>query len=256
MDEDEQPDRPGQTDRPPAAKTRTAFVRAKAYPNGSTGPLRHSVLEVLGVLKVATVKQTWLLAQPGHEKPNTVAGALRDLALNKLTEKRGTTSGIPTQPRTADVTADSDTADADGAGSGPLRPARRRPVRPVGAGAVIWGLTDLGLDAAKSALPAGRKVGGRAWSVGRTTGAPHTMAVNDTIVAITSPATPGAPVGTIADWTTEAAHPLPGDRAQYADTVLTAPPTTSRCSWSRSTSTTRHRSSSPPSSTATPSTSP
>ncbi|MEV6213069.1 hypothetical protein [Kitasatospora sp. NPDC051914] len=94
-DEQQQPDRPDQTDRPPAAKTRTAFVRAKAYPNGSTGPLRHSVLEVLGVLKVATVKQTWLLAQPGHEKPNTVAGALRDLALNKLTEKRGTTSGIP-----------------------------------------------------------------------------------------------------------------------------------------------------------------
>ncbi|MEV6212242.1 hypothetical protein [Kitasatospora sp. NPDC051914] len=85
QDEDEQqrPDRPDGTDRV-LAKTRTAFVRAKAYPNGSTGPLRHSVLEVLSVLKVATVKQTWLLAQPSHEKPNTVAGALRDLALNKV----------------------------------------------------------------------------------------------------------------------------------------------------------------------------
>ncbi|MFD9129849.1 replication-relaxation family protein [Kitasatospora sp. NPDC059571] len=229
QDDPQHPDRPERSDGLPAAKTRTAFVRAKAYPNGSTGPLRHSVLQVLGVLKVATVKQTWLLAQPGHEQPNTVAGALRDLALNRLTEKRGTTSGIPAQPRTAH-TADSDTAATDatgeaatGAGAKPLRPARRRPVRPVGAGAVIWGLTDLGLDAAKSTLPSGRKVGGRARSVGRTTGAPHAMAVNDTIVAITSPATPGEPIGTIADWTTEAPHPLPGDRAQYADAVLTAP---------------------------------
>ncbi|MEV6212243.1 replication-relaxation family protein [Kitasatospora sp. NPDC051914] len=139
-----------------------------------------------------------------------------------MTEKRGTISGLPAQPRAAD--ADGDTA-ADGTwtGTGAVRPPRRRPVRPVGAGAVIWGLTDLGLDAAASTLPAGRKIGGRARSVGRTTGAPHAMAVNDTIVAMTSPATPGTPIGTIADWATEVAHSLPGDRAQFADAVLTAP---------------------------------
>ncbi|MFI6448474.1 replication-relaxation family protein [Kitasatospora sp. NPDC050543] len=200
----------------PAAKKRTNFVRAKAYPNGSTGPLRHSVLQVLGVLKVATVKQVWRLAQPDHEKPNTVASGLRDLAKNKLTEQRGTTSGIPKQPEPAD-------SGDEAAGPAPVRPPKRRPVRPPGAGAVIWGLTDLGLDAAKSTLPSERKIGGRARSVGRATGAPHAMAVNDTIVAFTSPATPGEPIGTIADWITEAPHPLPGERNQFADAVLTAP---------------------------------
>ncbi|MFJ9448573.1 replication-relaxation family protein [Kitasatospora sp. NPDC101235] len=199
----------------PAAKTRTAFVRAKAYPNGSTGPLRHSVLQMLGVLKVATVKQVWLLARPDHEHPNTVASALRDLAKNKLAEQRGSTSGLPRQPEPPD----SDRS----AGLSPVRAAKRRPVRPPGAGAVIWGLADLGLDAAKSTLPSERKIGGRARSVGRTTGAPHAMAVNDTIVAFTSPATPGKSIGRIADWTTEAPHPLPGDRNQFADAVLTAP---------------------------------
>ncbi len=33
------------------------------------------------------------------------------------------------------------------------------------------------------------------------------MAVNDTIVAFTSSATPGEPIGRIADWVTEAPHP-------------------------------------------------
>ncbi|WP_043478206.1 replication-relaxation family protein [Kitasatospora sp. MBT66] len=204
----------------PAPKKRLHFVRAKAYQNGSTGPLRHSILQVLGVLKVATVKQTWLLAQPDHEFPNTVASGLRDLMKNKLTEQRGTTSGLPSKQ---------DPADADPAAAPEPKSARpkgqpkRKPVRPVGAGAVIWGLTDLGLDAAKSTLPSSRKVGGRARSVGRATGAPHAMAVNDTIVAFTSPATPGEPIGTIADWVTEAPHPLPGDRTQFADAVLTAP---------------------------------
>ncbi|MFJ8444382.1 replication-relaxation family protein [Kitasatospora griseola] len=211
---DDQPDgtSPTTTTKKPA-KERTAFVRAKAYPNGSTGPLRHSILRALGVLKVATVKQVWLLAQPDHEQPNTVASGLRDLEKNKLTEKRGSTSGLPTDP---------DPADGD-APTPPNPKPKRKPVRPPGSGAKIWGLTDLGLDAAKSTLPSSRKAGGRARSVGRATGAPHAMAVNDTIVAFTSPATPGEPIGTIADWVTEAPFPLPGDRTQFADAVLTAP---------------------------------
>ncbi|MEV6213068.1 hypothetical protein [Kitasatospora sp. NPDC051914] len=120
---------------------------------------------------------------------------------------------------------------------------------------MIWGLTDLGLDAAASTLPSERKIGGRARSVGRTTGAPHAMAVNDTIVAMTSPATPGTPIGTIADWTTEAAHPCRAIAPSTPTRSSPRPPTASRCSWSRSTSTTRRRSSSPPSSTGTRSTS-
>ncbi|MDH6129879.1 hypothetical protein P3T39_006872 [Kitasatospora sp. GP82] len=49
------------------------------------------------------------------------------------------------------------------------------------------------------------------------------MAVNDTIVALTGANTPGGPIGTIADWTTEDSHPLPAGRQRIADAVLTAP---------------------------------
>ena len=212
---DDQPD--GATTPRPPAKKRVHFVRAKAYQNGSTNPLRHNILQVLGVLKVGTVKQVWWLAQPDHEQRSTVASGLRDLLDNKLAEKRGTTSGLP--PIEERVTADP-------AAPKPPRPKgkpKRQPVRPAGAGEVIWGLTDLGLDAAKSTLPSSRKVGGRARSVGRATGAPHTMAVNNVIMTFTSPVTPGEPIGTIADWVTEAPHPLPGDRGVFADAVLTAP---------------------------------
>jgi hypothetical protein len=197
-----------------APKSRTAFVRAKAYPNGSTNPLRESILQVLGVLKAATVKQVWQLAQPDHEHPNTVASGLRDLALNKLTEQRGTTAGLKTKP---------DPDDPDEPAKPKAKPTKRLPLRPVGAGAVIWGLTELGLDAAATTLPKARQMGSRARSLGRGTGAPHAMAVNDAIVAITSPNTPGGGIGVIADWTTEASHPLPGSRQQIADAVLTAP---------------------------------
>ncbi|MFE7530879.1 hypothetical protein ACFU7Y_34970 [Kitasatospora sp. NPDC057542] len=40
------------------------------------------------------------------------------------------------------------------------------------------------------------------------------------IVAITCANTAGGPVGTIADWTTDDSHPLPGGRQQIADAVL------------------------------------
>ncbi|MGW2255461.1 replication-relaxation family protein [Kitasatospora sp. NPDC001660] len=198
-------------------KQRTAFVRAKAYPNGSTNPLRESILQVLGVLKAATVKQVWQLAQPGHEQPNTVASGLRDLALNRLAEQRGKTAGLKTKP---DPGGD-DGSDVQAAPK--VKTTRRLPVRPAGAGAVIWGLTELGLDAAATTLPRGRKMGSRARSLGRGTGAPHAMAVNDAIVAITCANTPGGGIGTIADWTTEDSHPLPAGRQQIADAVLTAP---------------------------------
>ncbi|MGW4652708.1 replication-relaxation family protein [Kitasatospora sp. NPDC004289] len=148
---------------------------------------------------------------------NTVAGGLRDLLDNKLAEKRGTTSGLP-------PVEDRVTACPAAPKPSPLKgKPKRQPVRPVGAGEVIWGLTDLGLDAAKSTLPSSRKVGGRARSVGRASGAPHAMAVNNVIMTFTSPVTPGEPIGTIADWVTEAPHPLPGDRGIFADAVLTAP---------------------------------
>ncbi|MGC0319202.1 replication-relaxation family protein [Kitasatospora acidiphila] len=194
-------------------KQRTAFVRAKAYPNGCTGPLRHEILQVLGVLKAATVKQIWQLAAPHHEFPNSTASALRDLKRpeSRLTETRGTLGGPPKKEKMSLTAARA------------ARPRRGKLVPAKGANAVIWGLTELGLDAAAATLPVGRKVGSRARSLGRGGGAPHAMAVNDTIVAFTGANTPGGPIGEIADWTTEESHPLPAGRQQIADAVLCAP---------------------------------
>ncbi|MFE9427823.1 replication-relaxation family protein [Kitasatospora sp. NPDC006697] len=217
----------GDDDERPAAertgKKRTAFVRAKAYPNGSTGPLRRDILQVLGVLKAATVKQVWQLAAPHHEHPNTVASALRDMALkeSRLAEQRGSLGGPDDEEEGAGGKKKSlAQARAERAAAGGKR---ARPTAPKGSNAKIWGLTELGLDAAAATLPVGRKMGNRARSLGRGTGAPHAMAVNDTIVAFTGANTPGGGIGVISDWTTEASHPLPGGRQQIADAVLIAP---------------------------------
>ncbi|MFE9688077.1 hypothetical protein ACFYSQ_43275, partial [Streptomyces sp. NPDC006285] len=120
----------------------------------------------------------------------------------------------------------------------------------------LWGLTTLGLDAAAEVL--GRltgEMGSTARGAARS-GAPHAMAVNETIIAITrtapeptrpvrrttatasvpvqagpaaTPATPAAAagVGSVSSWSTEVAMALPSagrNRASVeADAVLYAP---------------------------------
>ncbi|MEU4303842.1 replication-relaxation family protein [Kitasatospora aureofaciens] len=132
---------------------------------------------------------------------------------SRLTEKRGTLGGPPKKEKVS-------LAEARAARA--VAPKRGKLVPVKGANAGIWGLTELGLDAAAATLPVGRKMGSRARSLGRG-GAPHAMAVNDTIVAFTGANTPGGPIGEIADWTTEDSHPLPAGRQQIADAVLIAP---------------------------------
>ncbi|MFI6158252.1 replication-relaxation family protein [Kitasatospora sp. NPDC051170] len=89
----------------------------------------------------------------------------------------------------------------------------------------LWRLTGHGLEAAQEVLPTGRDLGGIARGAGRS-GAPHSMMVNETILAVlrggTSPL--GGPgVGEIADWSTETVHEVGPKMRAITDAVLRAP---------------------------------
>jgi hypothetical protein len=93
------------------------------------------------------------------------------------------------------------------------------------AGHKTWGLTPAGRDAAQQVMPAGREVGNIARGAGRS-GAPHAMAVNETILAFTTGGTgegAGPGMGTVLSWTTEVVHEAPSKRRAQADAVLRAP---------------------------------
>lgn len=180
--------------------------------------MRSHVLAALGVLKVATADQIRRLTCPGHKDNKAVRNACLDLAKHGLTLSEGSTRE----------------------------------------GQKLWGLTPHGLDAAAEALarPAS-EMEGTARGAGRS-GAPHAMAVNETIIAITrTPPEPTRPVrrsqaaaaeaadatdattslpaalelragvGTVASWLTEVAHNLPSagrNRSSVqTDAVLHAP---------------------------------
>ncbi|MET8413794.1 replication-relaxation family protein, partial [Streptomyces sp. NPDC005195] len=185
------------------------------YPYGSTGLVRGHVLAVLGVLKVASADQIRRLTCPGHKDSKGVCNALLDLAKHGLTLSEGSA-------RT---------------------------------GQKLWGLPPLGLTAAAEVLgrPAA-DMGGTARGAARS-GAPHAMAVNESVIALTgtqpvptrpitrttptpvpgksaepamhvAPAVP-AGFGSVASWATEVVHRLPGvSRTRpsvRADAVLRVP---------------------------------
>lgn len=178
------------------------------YPYGSTSLVRGHVLAALGVLKVASADQIRRLTCPGHKDSKGVRNACLDLARHGLTQSDGYARD----------------------------------------GQKLWGLTPLGLTAAAEAL--GRSaadMGGTARGAARS-GAPHAMAVNETVIALTGTqpvptrpiarttstpapaAAPGAsaesptlpapggrvssPVpagfGSVTSWATEVVHPMPG----------------------------------------------
>lgn len=188
---------------------------SKTYPYGSTSTVRGQVLAVLGVLKVATPDQMHRLMAPGHQGNKAFRNACLDLARHGLTVSEGNARD----------------------------------------GNKLWGLTPLGLDAAAEVL------GRRAGEMGSTargaarSGAPHAMAVNETIIAITrtppeptrpvprrhttdmpaAPAAssaapdgeePAAGIGNVAAWSTEVALHLPttgrNRSGVRADAVLSA----------------------------------
>ncbi|TRO55526.1 replication-relaxation family protein, partial [Streptomyces sp. IB201691-2A2] len=185
---------------------------SKAYPYGSTSAVRGHVLAALGVLKVASADQIHRLMAPGHKDNKAFRNALLDLARHGIMVSEGSSRD----------------------------------------GNKLWSLTSHGLDAAAEALgrPADQ-MGGTARGAARS-GAPHAMAVNETIIAITrTPAAPTSPVprqrtesasppaaveadatglrgiGTVGSWSTEASLNLPSSRgtrtAVRADAVLQAP---------------------------------
>ncbi|WP_370088334.1 replication-relaxation family protein [Streptacidiphilus sp. MAP12-16] len=110
------------------------------------------------------------------------------------------------------------------------------------AGHKTWGLTTQGRDSAQQVMPCGREVGNIARGAGRF-GAPHAMAVNETILAFITGGTdpdPGPGIGTVLSWTTEVVHE---ERRAQADAVLRAPEAGCRCPWWRSTARPRPRTS-------------
>ncbi|QIY66398.2 replication-relaxation family protein [Streptomyces sp. RPA4-2] len=185
------------------------------YPYGSTSAVRGHVLAALGVLKVASADQMRRLTCPGHKDSKGVRNACLDLAKHGLTLSEGSARD----------------------------------------GQKLWGLTPLGLTAAAEVLgrPAA-DMGGNARGAARS-GAPHAMAVNETVIALTgtqpvptrpiaratptpAPATPTEPAapavpavlpgfGSVGSWATEVVHNLPGTSrtrpSVRADAVLRAP---------------------------------
>ncbi|MFD1313700.1 replication-relaxation family protein [Streptomyces kaempferi] len=188
------------------------------YPYGSTSAVRGHVLAALGVLKVASADQIRRLTCPGHKDSKGVRNACLDLAKHGLTLSEGSARD----------------------------------------GQKLWGLTPLGLTAAAEVLgrPAA-DMGGNARGAAHS-GAPHAMAVNETVIALTGtqpaptrpiarttptpapamptePATPTTAValvvppgfGSVASWATEVVHNLPGTSrtrpSVRADAVLRAP---------------------------------
>ncbi|MDQ1033609.1 hypothetical protein QFZ75_000025 [Streptomyces sp. V3I8] len=148
---------------------------SKAYPYGSTAAVRGHVLAALGVLKVTTADQVHRLMAPGHKDNKAFRNALLDLSRHGLTVSEGSARD----------------------------------------GNKLWGLTPLGLDAAAEVLgrPAG-EMGSTARGAARS-GAPHAMAVNETIIAITrTPAEPTRPVRRTAP--AAATVPVPAGSADNA----------------------------------------
>ncbi|MFE9813155.1 replication-relaxation family protein [Streptomyces sp. NPDC005548] len=187
---------------------------SKAYPYGSTTAVRGHVLAALGVLKLATADQMHRLMAPGHRDNKGFRNAALDLARHGLVVSEGSSRD----------------------------------------GHKIWHLTPAGLDAAAEVLgrPVG-EMGGIARGAARS-GAPHAMAVNETVIAITrTPATPTRPVprqqstqapaaaatgpaspadavpgiGWVGSWSTEVPLASPSSRSGRAgvraDAVLQAP---------------------------------
>ncbi|MGW3635785.1 replication-relaxation family protein [Streptomyces sp. NPDC005122] len=144
------------------------------YPYGSTSAVRGHVLTVLGVLKVASADQIPRLTCPGHKDSKGVRNACLDLAKHGLTLSEGNARD----------------------------------------GQKLWGLTPLGITAAAEALgrPAA-DMGGNARGAARS-GAPHAMAVNETVIPVTG--TQPVPTRPIARATPTPAHSTPAEPAAPA----------------------------------------
>ncbi|WP_329295576.1 replication-relaxation family protein [Streptomyces sp. NBC_01455] len=152
------------------------------YPYGSTSAVRGHVLAALGVLKVASADQIRRLMCSGHKDSKGVRNACLDLAKHGLTLSEGHARD----------------------------------------GQKLWGLTPLGITAAAEAL--GRPVadmGGNARGAARS-GAPHAMAVNETVIALTG--TQPVPTRPIARTTPTPAPGMPAEAAAPAASAAPAPP--------------------------------
>ncbi|MEU9134127.1 replication-relaxation family protein [Kitasatospora sp. NPDC048540] len=157
-------------------------------PTGPTDSLREDILTALGILKIATDDQLHRLLRPHLGSGKSIRAALLDLQLNGLTVPDGNTTA---QQRTWRLN------DTDGPSSA----------------------AHLLLELVRG------EAGGATRGAGRT-GASHTMAVNETIVAFVrgGGADGAGGVGRVTSWSTETEFTLPGGRRKVRpDAVLQAP---------------------------------
>jgi hypothetical protein len=171
-----------------------AYAASSQWPNKSTGPMRADILEVLGVLKVATPLQLQRITRPDAASDRFIRATLRDLELHQLVVCEGR-------------------ANDEKRSTGNDRRG-------------LWLLRGkAGLQAASAVLEDSREMGGTASGAGKSGGG-HALAVNESVIAFIRGGTePGGPGGmsVIGDWSTEAAHPLGGNRKVIPDALLRSP---------------------------------
>lgn len=204
---------------PEASKGRgkaKAYAASSEWPNKSTGPMRADVLEVLGVLKVATPLQIQRITRPGASSDRFIRATLRDLELHQLVVCEGRAVDKKPRKMPGRKTAGPDETPAAETGDSDRLNDRRG----------LWLLRGkAGLQAASAVLEDSREMGGTASGAGKTGGG-HALAVNESIIAFihggTEPGGAGG-ISAIGDWSTEAAHPLGGGRKVIPDALLRAP---------------------------------
>lgn len=185
---------------------------SKAWPAGSTARQREDILAVLGVVKLATADQLWRLTRPDAASNKAARNACNDLEGAGLLVSDGSTQAagqLPPARRAAATT--------------PQPGGRREGAKK------IWRLTPAGLDAAAAVLADGRPMGSTARGAGAS-GAPHAIAVTETIAAFLQPSGARPGTGQITDWATEVVLPLTGTTGRTAqrgnpraDALLHAP---------------------------------
>jgi hypothetical protein len=156
--------------------------------------MRADILEALGVLKVATPLQLQRITRPEAASDRFIRATLRDLELHQLVVCEGR-------------------ANDEKRSTGNDRRG-------------LWLLRGkAGLQAASAVLEDAREMGGTASGAGKSGGG-HALAVNESIIAFIRGGTdPDSPEGmsAIGDWSTEAAHPLGGNRKVIPDALLRTP---------------------------------
>lgn len=201
-----------------SAGGKKAWAASRQWPGKSTGAIRADILEVLGVLKVATPLQIQKITRPTASSDRYIRAVLGDLERHQLVVCEGRAVDKKRKPQKKAATGSTGAKTPEAAKPGDVDAANH--------GRTLWLLRGkAGLQAASAVLEDTREMGGTAAGSGKSGGG-HALAVNETIISFinggTAPGSPGG-ISVIGSWSTEPAHPLGGNRKVIPDGVLRAP---------------------------------